>query len=136
NTQIEEGYVLLGNELALGTRQVDFATSGTAADAVMAVLTNAEGLTIANNISGTGKGSTTSTYVVGGEGAYETTYTGTINAGNNAQHMKLTADAGGRVNFSGALSGTNANSGKYIKVGAGVVALTRAAGNTYTRDTD
>lgn len=131
--QIVKGTVLLGHAKALGNNGIQIGVSSTnQATDVAAFLTNAA-LTITNNIS-VGGAHADAQLVVGGNTAQTSFYTGTMAGGTGAQSMRLSAAAGGRVEFSGSLTGSG--TGRFIKQGAGIAALTRATGSTYTRNTE
>lgn len=130
-SQVVKGTVYLENAKALGNNSIQIGVSSTGASETAAVLSNGA-YTIGNAVS-LGGANADSLLVIGGGSAHVSEFSGNVNAGTSTQTLRLTAASGGRVNFSGSLSGTG--SGQYVIQGAGVVALTRATGNTYSRGT-
>jgi len=133
--QVVNGIAYLGHNNALGSGNAQLTNSGTVANGTAAILTNGA-RTIATNISAGKTGDATTQMIIGGSTAHVSEYSGNISGGNNASsNLRLSAASGGRVNFSGTISGTG-GTGLFIKEGAGVVAFTRLAGNTYNRNTE
>lgn len=135
-TSIIGGTVIISNNNALGSGTITFGSSGARGD--MKLLTDGA-LTITNAMSVSGA-ATSQTYI-GGNTAHDTTFSGSINLnafGTNGTPGTistpdpiLTAAAGGRVNFSGALNATAGIPRGLVKKGAGIVALSNATGNAY-----
>lgn len=130
-SQIVGGLVLLSHNKAMGNTSTQLGISATVANSTAGMLTNGA-LTIANNLS-IGSAPVSAQLIVGGDTAHVSEFTGTMAAGSSTQHLRFSAVSGGRVNFSGSITGTG--TGTIIKQGAGVVAFTRAAGSTYARNT-
>lgn len=127
NSNIRGGTVVISNANALGTGLITFGSSGTHTE--MALLTEGN-ITFTNALSMSGAAD--SQTILGGIGAYESTYTATfnMNAFSGTPNPILTAGAGGRVNFSGELRVSGSVARGLTKEGAGIVALTRASGNS------
>lgn len=130
-SQLVKGVVYLGNDKALGNNASQLGISSTGATDTAAFLTDGT-RTIANNFS-LGGANAASQLILGGGSADVSSFTGNINMGTGVQTLRVSAVAGGRVNFSGTITGSG--SGQLIKQGDGVVALTRAAGSTLSRST-
>lgn len=133
---INGGTVLITHGNALGTGTIGFGSSGARGE--MKLLADAD-ITVSNALSMSG--ASTSTTVVGVTAGHEATFTGTFNMnafGTNGTpgtistpDPVLTAGAGGKLNYTGLLSVTASIPRGFIKEGAGIVSLSRAAGNTY-----
>jgi len=129
SADLTRGVVYLGNAKAMGNGTVRLGNGSAAADSI-SLLTNAS-LTVANNISTTGDAG--ATRIIGGGSAEQSTFSGNINLylSTTPYNIRLTAVQNGRVDFSGVLSDNTLTGGSVTKVGAGIVRLTNAAGNTY-----
>ena len=130
-SRIVRGTVLLGNANALGSQLIKLGSGGTQSGQVAALLTNGA-MTIANGVQIGDNGSQTAEYVIGGNTAHASTFSGNF-VSYNDMPMTLRAAAGGTVTFSGQI---NHQTSKLIKDGAGTVYLTRAAGNAGAGDTE
>jgi fibronectin-binding autotransporter adhesin len=128
-SQHVKGVVYLGNDKALGNNASQLGISSTGASDTAAFLTDGA-RTIANNFS-LGGANASAQLILGGGSADLSLFTGNINMGSSVQSLRVSAVAGGRVNFSGTITGSG--SGQFIKQGDGVVALARAAGSTQSR---
>ncbi len=132
-TVIRRGILLLDSATALNGSSAIIMGDGGLTDSTntLRLLTNGA-YTVTQNISiNNASGANTYTAVIGGNSAHTSTFTGqiTINDTNSGTYQ-LTAAAGGQVNFTGLITdGTNTKT--IQKTGAGVVNLSRAAGNTY-----
>jgi len=131
----KSGTLLLGNNLALGASGGAFGDSADNAVPLIRMLTN-DAITIGNPISFQGD-ATLTTRVLGGNTADISAFNGNLTFATAGSGMTpvLTAAAGGRVNFTGAM--TN-NPGLAIQIGenssaTGIVAFDRAAGIAATR---
>lgn len=134
-SSIGQGTVLVENNDAFnGSSSISLGTSAATAGQTAALLTNGAH-TIAQNISLAAGTGTAFNRVVGGNSAHNSEFTGAVTFANGSATVQLTAASGGRVDFSGLISdpgGSNTTVyGSVEKIGAGVVRLTRAAGNTY-----
>jgi autotransporter-associated beta strand protein len=135
SSSIGQGTVLVENSDAFnGSSSIALGTSAAQTGQTASLLTNGA-YTIAQNISLAAGTGTAMNRVVGGNTAHNSEFTGAITFANGSTTVQLTAASGGRVDFSGLISdpgGSNTTVyGAMEKIGAGVVRLTRAAGNTY-----
>lgn len=118
---ITTGTVLVGNAAALGSADINLGSGGT--DSTAALLTDGS-MTVANNVTIGGNGSKTATYVIGGNTADVSTFSGNI-YGNDDMPLTLRAAAGGVVNFTGTVRpGASTFSTTTTKDGLGTVRLT------------
>lgn len=134
-SSIGQGTVLVENNDAFnGSSSIALGTSAATTGQTAALLTNGTH-TIAQNISLAAGTGTAFNRVVGGNSAHNSEFSGAVTFANGSTTVQLTAASGGRVDFSGLISdpgGSNTTVyGAVEKIGAGVVRLTRAAGNTY-----
>ncbi|MGE9290150.1 MAG: beta strand repeat-containing protein, partial [Puniceicoccales bacterium] len=130
SADLTRGNVYVGNALALGTGTVRLGNSSSSSDIVQ-LLTN-DAIVVGNTIQLSGDAS--STKVVGGGSANNSEFSGKIDLyinSSNEYNVQVTAEAGGRTDFSGQISDDGGTSGSVEKIGAGVVRFTRASGNDY-----
>lgn len=128
NSAVARGIVLVENNNAFnGSPSIRIGTSETDAGNSASLLTNGA-YTISQEIL-LGRG-TSATRTIGGNTANVSTFSGNLNFENTAGSVNLTAASNGRVDFSGLINDGTASS-SIQKTGAGVVRLTRSAGNTY-----
>lgn len=123
-TVIKRGTVLLGNGNALGgvaSKTINFGGSGVASTDTAAVLTNGA-MTIANNIALGNMGNTSATYIVGGNTAHASTFSGNI-ISHNGMPLTLQAVEGGTVTYSGII---NHQTNKMLLTGAGTKILSNS----------
>lgn len=137
SAQIVTGNVLVENANALGGGNVQLGVSSTSGTLEAKVLTNGA-LTIANNIN-VGGGNTGLVFI-GGNSAHDSTFSSTVHLGanNTDRQAYLVAETGGRVNFTGNVTSNSQDATGQTPLtisGGGVVALSRAEGNTYVRPT-
>lgn len=130
-SSVGQGTVLIENNDAFsGSSSIAVGTSAATAGQTASLLTNGA-YTITQAISlAAGTGVSNLGRVVGGNSAHNSEFTGAVTFANGSTTIQLTAASGGRVDFSGLISDGSV-SGTVEKIGAGVVRLTRAAGNTY-----
>lgn len=128
------GTLELGSDGALGgVNTLQLGTNNTGASAVNVLTTGA--YTVARNIT-VSSGSVSVLHTIGGSHTSGTSvYSGTVTMNNHAGGFRLTAAAGGTVDFSNTISGANTTNDSITKVGNGVVRLTKATGNTYAGGT-
>lgn len=131
SADLTKGVVYAGHNNALGksTSTIRLGNNAAASDSI-SLLTNGE-VTLANPVLLTGDIS--ATRIIGGGSAHQSSYTGGISILNENPVnylLKFTAAANGRTDFSGVFN-DRAASAPLEKVGAGIVRLTSATGNTY-----
>lgn len=135
SSSIGQGTVLIENSNAFnGSTSIALGTSAATTGQTAALLTNGA-YTIAQDISLAAGTGVVMNRVVGGNSAHISEFSGAITFANGSTTVQLTAASGGRVDFSGLIKdpgGSNTTVyGSVEKIGAGVVRLTRAQGNTY-----
>ena len=86
-TNVYGGIVVVGHDNALGAGNVSLGNSGTPANSAIKVRTGGA-VTIANNISVGGVGSSSVQLVVGGNTAHESVFTGAITAGTGSPSLR------------------------------------------------
>ncbi len=125
--RVERGILVLNNSGALGTAPTLTLGVGTAAADSQQVLIGTSGVTIATNITLTAD--TTDTRTIGSTITSGTaTFSGTLTMAGSG--VSLTSASGGTTVFSSLVT-DGSESRAVTKIGAGIVSLTRAAGNTY-----
>jgi fibronectin-binding autotransporter adhesin len=134
---IAKGTVYVSNAGALGSNTISLGNGNNSLSGDDAKYLTVGGLTITRNITSNNISNATPLGYVdtlvqefGGSTAHESTFSGTIYI--NQANLTTSAVSGGLVNISGLVQhGTTTSPGNFIKDGAGIVKLSRAAGNTY-----
>ena len=134
---IAKGTVYVSNAGALGSSSISLGYGNSSASGDSAKFLTVGGLTITRNISSNAISNANPLGYIntlhqefGGSTAHESTFSGNIYI--NQTDLTVSAVSGGLVNVSGLVQGgNNVGLGNFIKDGAGIVKLSRAAGNSY-----
>lgn len=130
-TEISKGTVYLSSAGALGVGSVQLGNNNTLANHAAMLINGA--FTFSNTVTLSNNTNVTTQQIMGGSSAHNSEFSGNValrRSGTQVNNLGVTAAAGGRVDFSGELSGTGVEA-FVTKLGAGTVRFTRGDGNTY-----
>lgn len=132
DSQIARGTVLVENDNAFrGSTSIAVGTAAASAGETARLLTNGA-YTIAQTINLSGGSGKSLARVIGGNSSDNSVFSGAVDFfATTTETVQLTAATGGRVDFSGEIKESYGGTGAVEKIGAGVVRLTRASGNSY-----